>query len=388
MSGKSHSAEGSIAGFEYQFVRALHLLSHSMPGCEIGIETEDDVVTKDSGGKLTLEQDKHSLQSGGTHPFVDGSHALWNTMKIWSEYLKATSNEDVKFLFSTNKTVSQGFVLRLASANTPDDVDACVSEMHKLSPSIHKKALPAYGVVSQLSADILCRLIGNIQLFHGGDGSNYESLKKETIANLKLPSNLADQDESIYNELTGWLKHLCMNHWYNKTPATISAQSFINQIDVIAETRKRQRFRVRCETLIAVTDSDRSKERSKTFVNQLNIVNVDDDDLHVAIDDYLKYRTEALRLSSEGELTPRDWIALNHELKRRWQDISKRVLRTNSKDSPEDQGLQIFDVTVRSDYNAVLAGVPIDSRYFKSGAYHTLSDDKALGWHPDYEKMV
>lgn len=80
MSLKHHSAPGSIAGFTYQFERALFWLAQSPSGFTIGVETEDDVAIAGADGSQLLEQDKHSIRDTAK-PFGDRSKDLWNTLE-------------------------------------------------------------------------------------------------------------------------------------------------------------------------------------------------------------------------------------------------------------------------------------------------------------------
>jgi len=119
MTSNPHSAEGTIAGFDYQFIRALYFLSRAQKGATVGIETEDDVVSQDHDGKLILEQNKHSLRENDDyHPLGDGSYALWNTLKNWLKYIEENPGVEVSFFLTTNKSVKIGYVLELDAANT------------------------------------------------------------------------------------------------------------------------------------------------------------------------------------------------------------------------------------------------------------------------------
>ena len=75
-----HEAKPSIAGFCYQFTRAItHLLNPQITA--VSIETLDDVSYED--GKLTvLEQDKHTVEDG-KNVFSNKSKNLLGTLLYW-----------------------------------------------------------------------------------------------------------------------------------------------------------------------------------------------------------------------------------------------------------------------------------------------------------------
>ena len=105
MSLTRHSAPGAVAGFDYQFERALYWLAQSPAGAVIGIETDDDVAVRTANAQL-LEQDKHSIRDGA-EPFGDRSKDLWNTLSIWLDAIenRQVTVESAHFLMVTNKVL-------------------------------------------------------------------------------------------------------------------------------------------------------------------------------------------------------------------------------------------------------------------------------------------
>src|SRR5712692_10136418 len=103
MSLTRHSAPGAVAGFTYQFERALYWLAQSPAGAVIGIETDDDVAVRSANASL-FEQDKHSIRDDA-QPFGDRSKDLWNTLAIWLDAIDArqVTIETTVFLMVTNK---------------------------------------------------------------------------------------------------------------------------------------------------------------------------------------------------------------------------------------------------------------------------------------------
>ena len=125
-----HSAAGPLAGFAYQFERALNWLAQKEAGASIGIETGDDVAVCNSDGSVVLEQDKHSIRKGG-QPFGDRSKDLWNTLAIWVEAVDSRQRpiESTLFLMVTNKEVPECIARRIARAKTHGEVDCCIAEL-------------------------------------------------------------------------------------------------------------------------------------------------------------------------------------------------------------------------------------------------------------------
>ena len=79
----SDSAKGPLAGYLFQFEKALLLLAELDKVTDsISIEDVDDIATHaDDGTVLMTIQAKHSISSSGT-TYEDTSHALWRTIEI------------------------------------------------------------------------------------------------------------------------------------------------------------------------------------------------------------------------------------------------------------------------------------------------------------------
>ena len=74
MKTTKHSAPGPMAGYIYEYYRALHWLSIGSSSTIVGIETEDDLVIKDKNGNLIFEQDKHSIADSSYNPISDKTY--------------------------------------------------------------------------------------------------------------------------------------------------------------------------------------------------------------------------------------------------------------------------------------------------------------------------
>src|SRR5690242_17548715 len=124
----SDTAKGPLAGYLFQFEKALLLLSSlEFDDDYISIEEVDDISTHhDDGAVLVTYQAKHSISSSGT-TFEDTSHALWRTFQIWIEKLeKGVFSDDTKFICTTNKSISTSSLL---SKIVSSDFDIIIDEI-------------------------------------------------------------------------------------------------------------------------------------------------------------------------------------------------------------------------------------------------------------------
>lgn len=120
-------ASASIAGYGYQFERALYRIFRSDYRKAIfGIETTDDVaeiIPTTNGTTSILEQDKHTRTD--KNPVQDSSKNLWNSLRNWLNKLEELKKEHtaIKFLLVTNGSVPKtALVTMLSNAKTDKEV--------------------------------------------------------------------------------------------------------------------------------------------------------------------------------------------------------------------------------------------------------------------------
>lgn len=364
----------------------MHWLAKSQSGSRIGIETCDDVSASHANGSQVLEQDKHSIREDGL-PFGDRSKDLWNTLATWMGALvtQEISADNTVFFLVTNKLLPDCLAKKIGAAKTPDEADLCIQGLVEAAKN------PPEGIAE------LCRrvletkhrpclkgLVLNVELV---DGSGGESLRAATISLLPIPDNYKDSADSVADELLGWIHKEALVAWQAQKPAWIARDHFVNRFHAALEQRRRRVQRERSEHLLPVPAEDVGKELGRPFVRQLHLVTEDDGVVDNSIKDFLRCNLEKLRLSREGNITDDDWLAFEAALKRRWESIQARVKRNAAQKSGEDVGWEIFSDTTE-DHREKLAGQDTEQYYLTSGSYHRLADLLALGWHPDWRKLM
>lgn len=130
----SDSAPGPIAGYLFQFEKALMLLAtlenvHDI----VSLELVDDVAVQDENNIVLMAvQAKHSISPNGT-TFEDTSSSLWRTLQIWIQKLEnGTFNTQTQFICSTNKEIHAQSLVKRIETETLEDV---VTDITKLLAS-------------------------------------------------------------------------------------------------------------------------------------------------------------------------------------------------------------------------------------------------------------
>lgn len=381
----THSASGPAAGIIFQFERVLYRLATSNAGSVVGIETDDDVVVR-SGIDTTLEQDKHSIQEGVTHPFADRSIHLWKSLAIWAEAtLKGYPFDAASLCLVTNKAVPKCFAKRLgAEQKSPQEIRELTRELRAIGGSISGGVRRFADVVLALPEPILEALIRRVSIHDVGSLPGGGSLSQATISALHIPKHV--DGEAVLQRLKGWIQEFVMDKWLRGEPAWITRDSFTSQKFVAEKEVHRQRVLGRAERVIRITEDDRREARQGHFVEHLALIACCEDDVDRAVDDFCRFKVEYSRLVEEGDVGMDDWMQRADRLVRRWERIFRRNKEGVQSASPEDVGLRILRDVVDSGHLESLAGYETVEEYLTAGHYHRLADSDDVWWHPDFEK--
>lgn len=381
----THSASGPAAGIIFQFERLLYRLATSSAGSVVGIETDDDVVMK-SGRETTLEQDKHSIQEGGVHPFTDRSIHLWKSLAIWAEAtLRGHPFDAASLCLVTNKAVPECFAKRLgAEQKNAQEVGRLTQELRVIGESISGATRRFADVVLALPQPILEGLIRRVSLHDLGSSVGGGNLSQATIAALHIPKHV--DGEAVLQRLRGWMQEFVMEKWSRGEPAWITRDAFTSQKFVAEKEVHRQRVLGRAERVIRITEDDRREARQGHFVEHLALIACCEDDVDRAVDDFCRFKVEYSRLVEEGDVGMDDWIERAGRLVRRWERILRRNKEGAQSASPEDVGLRVFRDVVDSGHLESLAGYGTVEEYLTSGHCHRLADSDDVWWHPDFKK--
>jgi len=232
-----------MAGYSFEFYRALYWLSKATSETMVAIETDDDVSVVEKDGSYIFEQDKHSIAVRDVNPIADSSKALWNTLRIWLELIRnnGIQPESSRFLIVTNKHVPDGCLIKqIASATSDENLDVCVTHMRSIS-NLSNEIVSIVEEVLEHDDNALKKLLRRIELVDQTSEQDKSALQEEIIENLRIPSSVRDQSEKIFHEMLGWVQQAAMRTWYQHKPAIIQGQAFINALDAAKSSRIRDK---------------------------------------------------------------------------------------------------------------------------------------------------
>lgn len=379
-----HSVPVVASAFIFQVERALLHLAEARSDCVVGVETDDDVAVRRESQVAVSEQDKISFQTSG-HPFQDRSPGLWKTLLIWLTG-HSTGRKVERFFAVTSRNVPPAsLVSQMAAASSDAEAAACVADLRRVAASLSGK--------SKLFADQVCNfpdaalrdVIVRVTLVDGSSEGQRQQLKASTIAAIGVPAGVAS--DAVYNQLLGWLADALQQKWNAREAGWIERQSFVNERQRVISGQQRERVLERARQLVPVDAEQLQAARSREFVSRLVEIDVDSQVLADAIEDLLKFETEFIRLLQEGEVLQSDWDAMFYDMERRWRDIARRTIRTNTASLDTEIGHALLSDTLDPDYRPYLRSERTTHGYFAAGGYHRLADDTKVGWHPKHYRQ-
>lgn len=372
-------AQGQMRGYLFQIERALFWLSNCEPGSFIGVETGDDVVIKDSNDAIAYEQDKSSISQ--KLPFSDSSEDLWKTLCIWLRALNSENGEKISslFLVSNKKVPSSRFIWKMHYATSNSELTECLNCLKTISSNSNK--IRTYiSEVKSYSDEQLVELIRKISV----SDSNTSRIDEIQIRdNLKISKDIPFN--TILLTLKGWVFESVVQAWDNGEPAWIEVDSLVRLSNNLVAEYINRPFIEKAISHIPISKKDIDANKDQKFVYQLEIINADEDDKLDAINDFLRSSAERTRCAKAGQITKEDFELFEHNLIDRWKAIFKPKIRSNDVDK-ENLGYDIYYETV--DHREKLKGVETEQNYTTKGAYHRLSNDLKIGWHPEWKHLI
>lgn len=385
---RSSSAAGQYYGYAVvQEARFLYHLLEARVGEVVALEHLDDVSVEGNDAP-TAEQNKSGLTQ---NPVSDRSVDLWKTFYNWLEGLRDGSlSPDTNFVLYVAQDHSGDVVERLGNCHSWADAtflvgwlrreywgDAPNYELKAANPASLRKYLdPVLNAKDEVLAQIITRF-----RFVKGRGVPYDEVRTLLKAKALGDDALAPTLEN----LIGWVKQRIAKCIEDRRPAAISQGEFHQQL--LACARKFDRAdKELIAAQVPISDAEvQAQLRSRTFVNQMKLVDLAQDELTDAVVEYLRAAADRTDWSLKGYVLEQSFDEYQAELTKAWR--RKRLkISTELLGKPEKtigQSLYLSCMELRQPLQRM--EVP---DHFTPGSFHALSDDKKVGWHPRFADLL
>jgi hypothetical protein len=402
------SAKGPVAGYLYQFEKALVLLADlNNVGDSITIEEVDDVAIHNEEGVVIMTvQAKHSISPSGT-TFEDTSYSLWRTLEIWIQKIKAgIFSEDTEFICSTNKKIPVTSLLTKINTDQLSDVIITIESLlktqeGKLADAIAKD--PKSGGSIKQTIKFIKYILQNPKEFELIKNNlkieDEDDIKELFLTKVHMMSDLKTglQRDNLYEAFYGWIMHNSIAKWRNAKIARFTKKDFDDKMANINSTPSilNAIFRTK-QALGSISDDDLNKKRKELFVKQIEDIdrneNAKERKIKEAIQDFIYSDIEISYIITIGNYTKKDFEDFLDECFDKWQECHDNCVIKNIDEYNEEEkntlAVTIFDkimseieIKFKEDF-AFTTG----NKYIKNGSFLRLSNIPSIGWHPEWEK--
>ncbi len=405
----SDSAKGPLAGYLFQFEKALLLLASLDTTTDIvSIEKIDDIAIQDENDVvITSIQSKHSIASSG-NTFGDTSYALWRTIQIWITKLERNIvNDKTVFVCSTNKKIpSDSLLYKLANLDSvkaieeienlkliQDEKLAEVEEKGESSGVTIKSVLKLIDFAISKRA-IVQIILSNLKI------EDEESVKAKFLNKLHLGSARMSevQKDNIYHTFYGWMLSSSLAKWRNDAEANFTKEMFDEKFHQIISnsTILYAVFRTKESIGNIILNSDIQQRRQELFVQQIEDIDMRKEAkeriIKEAIVDLIYSDIEIKYIVDKGNFTGYDLDCFLEQCYTVWQNLFDQHF---TKELDEYSDSEKNDIAIKL-YHYIMGNVNLDfkdgikftasNQYVRNGSFLKLSNIPKIGWHPDWSK--
>ncbi|MGG4179287.1 ABC-three component system protein [Virgibacillus pantothenticus] len=377
-----------VYAYSLQVRHALYELLNCKDNDTVSIEVLDDVSIKKDDGKVEAIQLKSVLSN--SNPISNRAPDLWKTLYNWLLSVKhgelGIENTKFKLFLNVERT---GYIV---------DLFACADNFEKAEEAWEKARLEFFdeynnelSLGSQYALYIrsffntenrtlACKIIQKFSL--QTTENNHTVLLYDKFCEIAvIPEDLM---ENVFIFMLGWVDKKTAELIEAGRPMSIRYKEFRAQL--VAITREFNQ-KLSLKELAPLPTEDQIKDEydaPRKYIKQLEFVESDYTDKLKAISDYLRASTNRSIWAKRGDISEKSLSAYEEELITKWEN-KKRIINLTHRDfSPEDQGKLLYLQCKDENVNVDFLSVP---GFFTPGCYHALSDELAIGWHPDYIKL-
>ena len=380
---KSSHVPAQALGYLIQPIRLLQILLNAPADSWVTLEVFEDVGLETSDGHKTASQVKTGLIK---NPLADRSVELWKTLSNWCDAIEHGELDPARTVFEIYVAKPQkGRIAALFNdAKSVEDAKAALAEVRKHlakktgSLQVVGKETEAEAYASRVlrfDAPALETLIQNFRV---------TTAKRNPLADLRPAVATKwirpESVELVIQHAHGWIKERLDGLLLASKPAIIPANEFNREILAFLP---RCDFRTMVTSMAGLPSSEQVEaEKAKTYVRQLEIVDLDDDTILQSINEYLRASVTRTKLAEQGIVHEDSFDEYQEALMAFWRNKKRQNALTHAEHKPESLGqLLLSDCCLHKEK---LQGLEMPA-YFTPGSFHTLADDETIGWHPDYQ---
>lgn len=384
---KNTHVPDKVYSYTLQVKHMLYELIDANDGDIVSIEALDDIALHKVDGSVEVQQVKSVLSKN--NPVSDKARDFWKTFYNWLVAVKVgeldLDNTKFKMFVTANRT--DEIVERFNSANNLEAAKQALCEARiSILGNDNQNSIPdSYKeyvdfVFNPSNETDFTKIIVNFQYKHGS-GRYLEELFSKFKKQL-IPEEFAD---NIYTHCLGWIDRVVSQQLEKNKPAYINQQEYRKEL--LACLRKYNQIAVLHAFSSKPTQIEVESEikRLDIYLQQLELIDSDYSEKIEAINDYLMSSADKTIWAKRGLVHSSSFDEYEEALIRTWTHEGKMIKLIYGDKEDKIKGKLLYLNCTEKQIPLQGLQVPV---YFTSGSFHALSNEKDIGWHPSYKKLL
>jgi len=186
----------------------------------------------------------------------------------------------------------------------------------------------------------------------------------------------------------GWWLMQCIDLLSDSDKSEIKDRDLQNKIWEIIETLKQDNLPD--SFVLSSIENPLNEFENHIFFKQLKLIALGDRSLLKAINDFRKAYGQKNKWLQDGLILPDEIEKYEQNLYDNWEKLFSIVADNNdgSKNSEELMlaGRNFYNEFIGKNHPNIRPNY--SSVYYPIGSYHMLAEEKRIGWHPNYDKLI
>jgi len=381
---RSSQVPDQYFGYSLQAIRFLHLLLQAPPGTMVSLEVFEDVGTLAPNGRILASQVKTGLVK---NPLTDRSVELWKTLANWVSAVEAGALEPSSAIFEIYVGKHRYGTLALAFHNAQSEAQATAA-IGAAGAALFGKGKTRRKLPADLSVHVsrvldsdrgrLAQIVKNMRIATARHDP-LADLRPLVVTKWVRPESI----DVVIQHAHGWLKERLDSLLQTRRPAIISVDEFIEEM---------RRFMPRCDFRHIIvnmagppTAEQIAAERVKTYVRQLELIELEEEGTLEAINSYLRATVMRTKLSEDGIVHDDSFTDFEEALTSFWRNKGRQNHLSHPGHTETQRGQLLFSDCCL--HRQKLQGLELPD-YFTPGSFQSLADEMEIGWHPAYEILL
>lgn len=377
-----------LYGYGLQVRQMLYELLNCNCDSVVSVEKFDDVAVE-CGNQITAIQTKSALSN--RNPVSDKAVDLWKTLYNWIMALKAGELplDFTTFTLVINTHKGGQIVEWLHQASNENQAKEVYLKIKELfigedgSYIVQSDSINAYVVafIEEQNRKYVLQIIEKFKLVIMDEGHTqkvYDEFKAKTY----IPEDIK---LLVFDKILGWIDRITALQIEQGKVMQVTKEDFNKEMTLIQKQVNQNKSLVELAQNPSDTEIELEKEEFRTYLRQLQIIDLAYEDQLIAINDYLKAFANRTIWAKTGDVNEEILENFYDDLKKRWR-TKRNIVELDKTDWDEvKRGQYLYNICQDEDVNNAIIVAP---HSFKNGCYHHLADQLYIGWHPKYEQKL